>query len=260
MGIDVADDPFRLVEARYASIDEVDKYRQRAAGGFLDWERTVSERYYGPPGTVLDIGCGCGREAFALARLGHTVTGIDISEREIAVARDLARSTGCKVDFQRTGGTKLAFPSNTFDYVTLWSQVLGNVPGRENRLALLGDAARVLRPGGMLSLSVHNRCVCEPIAARKGLVQESGAYELEDGDFIERDENPSIGSCYWHYFNKDETTELIRQAGLSGIACDVAPAFGQTGNDRLGIGWDTLLVAVARKPTEKIRDGRLGPR
>lgn len=238
---------FALVKARYESDEEVAKYRERARSGFLDWEKTVQGTYFAKTGNVLDIGCGCGREAIALAQCGHTVTGIDLSETQVRIAAAIARECGCTIDFRSTDGLDLDFPPGTFECVVIWSQVLGNVPGSRNRLALLEEAFRVTKPRGILSLSVHNRSVCERIALERGLVVPSPGFDLEDGDFIEIGEPPTMGPCYWHYFARPELVELLAAAGFTVLECDVAPAFGQIRHDRRQLGWDTLLIAVAQK-------------
>ncbi len=253
----MSNDLFAMVAARYASKTEIEKYRRRAGAGLLDWEETVRKRYHGTLGRVIDIGCGCGREALALARFGHAVTGIDISAEEVEIARGQAQSAGLKIDFRLTGGTRLDLPLDSFDYALLWSQVLGNVPRERNRHSLLRQIHGILCPGGVLSLSVHNRAVCEPIAIKQGLLQTTSGLDLEDGDFIEKGDDNSVGLCYWHYFSRQELVEQMRQAGFSVVDCDVAPAFGQTGADPRQIGWDTLLIAVARKAGQQESGGGL---
>ena len=57
-----------MVAARYASAAEIERYQTRANTGLLDWEAHVLQTYHHPGYQVLDIGCGCGREAIASSR------------------------------------------------------------------------------------------------------------------------------------------------------------------------------------------------
>jgi SAM-dependent methyltransferase len=52
------------------------------------------------PGKVMDVGCGSGRVAIALARSGFDVTGIDSEKKVIDIAGRIARDTGVRVDFR----------------------------------------------------------------------------------------------------------------------------------------------------------------
>ncbi len=73
------------------------------------------DRVRGPK--VLDIGCGTGDLAIALARRGHDVTGIDLSDVAIATARAKATAAGRTVDFAAQDATDLHLPAAPFDTV-----------------------------------------------------------------------------------------------------------------------------------------------
>ena len=116
-----------------------------------------------PPGArVLDVGCGPGRHALALARLGFEVVGVDISERFVALAREGA-SPGVAVRFERADARALAYDSE-FDAVISLCQgafgLAGGPGGQADRLdpdrAVLDGMARALRPGGRLVLSAFS--------------------------------------------------------------------------------------------------------
>jgi len=49
---------------------------------------------------ILDVGCGAGWLALELARLGHQVTGIDIAEKRVEIARDAAAGEGFSINYQ----------------------------------------------------------------------------------------------------------------------------------------------------------------
>lgn len=103
-----------------------------------------------PGARVLDVGCGIGRLTAALADRGATVVGIDVSEVMIATAR--ARHPGLR--FEATSGRDLAsFANDAFDLV-LMVDVLPYVVrgGIDGAAVLVGEAARVLGPGGRLAI------------------------------------------------------------------------------------------------------------
>lgn len=66
---------------------------------------------------VLDIGCGTGDLAIALARRGYEVTAIDISRVAIDIARAKAVGEGLTVHFEVQDATDLSLPSAPFDSV-----------------------------------------------------------------------------------------------------------------------------------------------
>lgn len=104
-----------------------------------------------PGMTVLDIGCGIGGPARAIARqTGARVTGVDLTPDFIDAARALSRMSGMadKVTFEVGSATALPFGDAAFDLATLL-HVGMNVP---DKTALFAEAARVLGPGGTFAV------------------------------------------------------------------------------------------------------------
>lgn len=66
---------------------------------------------------ILDVGTGTGFFAILLARLGHRVTGIDLTPAMIAESRALAGSMGLDIDFQQMNAQELSFEEERFDVV-----------------------------------------------------------------------------------------------------------------------------------------------
>lgn len=94
---------------------------------------------------VLDLGCGLGDFAGELAAHGASVTGCDVAETALALAR--GRHPG--IEFVLSGEEELPFADESFDVV--WAgEVLEHV---QDGLGLLGEVHRVLRPDGRLLLS-----------------------------------------------------------------------------------------------------------
>jgi len=101
---------------------------------------------------LLDIGCGAGLLSEPLARLGFAVTGIDLAEENIAVARTHAEAGGLSIDYRATPIEALP-AEGQFDAITLL-EVVEHVPDVEG---FVREAALRLRPGGMLIASTLNR-------------------------------------------------------------------------------------------------------
>lgn len=67
------------------------------------------------PAEVLDLGCGSGWLSVLLARNGFDVTGVDIAEQAINLAKDWAQQESLEINFQVQDLANLNFPPNTFD-------------------------------------------------------------------------------------------------------------------------------------------------
>lgn len=102
---------------------------------------------------VLDIGCGGGVLSEALARLGAEVTGVDVAERNIRVARHHAAASGLDIDYRLASVEELAARGECFD-VVLNMEVVEHVadPG-----TFMAACSVMVRPGGMMFIATINR-------------------------------------------------------------------------------------------------------
>lgn len=101
----------------------------------------------GPPGEILDVGCGSGEFLLGLREAGWTCYGIEPDAAAVAAAQ----AAGI-LGVQEGDLLEAAFPSARFDAVRFWHS-LEHVPAPRAQLA---EARRILRPGGALIVGVPN--------------------------------------------------------------------------------------------------------
>ncbi|HLE47333.1 MAG TPA: class I SAM-dependent methyltransferase [Candidatus Thermoplasmatota archaeon] len=101
---------------------------------------------------LLDAGCGNGRHARAAQAKGLEVVGVDFSRKLLRHAR---REVGGAA-LVEAAVERIPFRDASFD-AGIASAVLHHVRGREERIAVVRDLVRVLKPGGRLLLSVWSR-------------------------------------------------------------------------------------------------------
>lgn len=103
---------------------------------------------------VLDIGCGGGILAEAMARRGARVTGIDLSERALRVAELHLHESGLSVRYEAAAAEQYAsLHAGEFDVVTCM-ELLEHVP---EPASMVAACARLVRPGGPVFFSTINR-------------------------------------------------------------------------------------------------------
>ncbi|MGH9138584.1 MAG: SAM-dependent methyltransferase [Acidimicrobiales bacterium] len=101
---------------------------------------------------VLDVGCGPGRHAHALARRGMRVVGVDISERFVELARASAPPLA---EFVRADARALDYDAEFDAAISLCQGAFGLV-GAGPDLDVLAGIARAMRPGGRAAVSAFN--------------------------------------------------------------------------------------------------------
>lgn len=184
----------------------MDFYRPEGAS-----RRPVSTEYFTSTfdldGRVLDLCCGGGFHAFALADAGLDVIGVDVQARMVEAAREHAADERTDAVFVQGDATNLAFRENAFDHAL----VLGNSIPLFDTFALesLGrEVARTLEPDGSLIVAyfdmvgmwvsgTYRRTLAEPVGG-DNVFSFHKNYDADDG-FVTRT---------FYNFDRGESFEL----------------------------------------------------
>jgi SAM-dependent methyltransferase len=128
---------------------------------------------------VLDVGCGPGRHALALARRGMNVVGVDLSEDFIVLARKAAAAEGVPARFDVLDVRDLAYEREFDAAVCLCQGGFGLLGGRDEP-AVFERIAAALRLGGRLALTAFSAA----FAAR--FLEDGETFDLATGVLHER--------------------------------------------------------------------------
>jgi SAM-dependent methyltransferase len=102
---------------------------------------------------VLEVGCGAGTDLVRFAKGGADVTGVDVADSAIALARQNFAHQGLRARLCVADGERLPFSGAAFDFV----YAHGVVQYTANDAALVAECRRVLAPGGTAFFQVYNR-------------------------------------------------------------------------------------------------------
>ena len=247
----------------YACIADLYEAEHRGWTEDLDLYRALATRAGGP---VLELGCGSGRVAVALAEAGHQVHGIDLSESILAIARHKLNGRRLPLTFEcadmRRFGSRLAFG---LVFCALDTLLHAQSPGdlRETLLA----AHRVLRPAGLLAFDIVNPTP-DLLAMRDGVVRHQSTFvgpgDTEVTHFVSWDVDPdtqTIDTAHFYDWLGDDglvrrrtTSFRLRylerdevEAALAATGFERVETYGSVRLDPFEPDSDRMIV-VATKP------------
>ncbi len=182
------------------------------------FDTQVLDRWLKRPGRLLDLGCGTGRHLVHFAAKGFEVTGVDLSEHMLAVARRRVLAARCSATLVHGDITRLdELGLGRFDYAICMFSTLGMIYGAANRLAFLRSIRERLEPGGLFASHVHNRWhnlfyadgrEYLWAALRRRLRREPEAFQKNVDGYR------GIRGISLYVFSDREVRRLVRQAGL----------------------------------------------
>ncbi len=213
---------------------------------------------------VLDVGCGMGRHALALARRGCVVTGIDASPYMVDESRRYAGGED-GVEVRQLDFHEMTFAAD-FDAVVCLGNTLG-FDRRDDDVAAVRRMADALVAGGRLCVELHNLAWYRVNLPGRTWWEEPGAFVLSEVTYDEAERRlvtrdvvvPTDGTPPREYamsllhYNPSEIEGLLAAAGLSEITFygdaggdEGGPAFSREGyNDR-----SREMVVTARRSAD----------
>jgi len=150
---------------------------------------------------VIDLGCGTGRHVLELSKTPSDIIGADISRNDIRAGRYLLEimrrrdEVRARVHWLQTAGERLPFKDGAFDRV-ICTETLEHV---DDEHVLARELARVLKPGGILAISVPDEY------SEKVFWKLSKNYRTHAGGHV-------------RIFGRSEIVRLMRTSGLEPYA------------------------------------------
>lgn len=107
---------------------------------------------------ILDLGCGCGRTTFGLYKIGYkNIVGLDLCDRFIDYARERVKKENLDIQFIIGDSSQLELEENSFDLVFYSFNGLQLIPGYDNRANVLKESYCLLKNGGYMIFTAHDR-------------------------------------------------------------------------------------------------------
>ncbi|MDQ4076801.1 MAG: class I SAM-dependent methyltransferase [Chloroflexota bacterium] len=211
----------RLLEYYESLYSEADRLARRE--GQLELARTkelLARFLPAPPARILDVGGATGVYASWLAELGYEVHLVDVVLAHVEAALSRGTFTASVGDARA-----LAEPDASFDVVMVMGP-LYHLREVEQRLVALGEAARVVRPGGMVVAAFISRGTVALDGFVKGWIwPEGGVGAMEEtvgAGFLEADRR-TFGVISYFHLPRDARSEL------DSVGLEVLGVFGVEG-------------------------------
>lgn len=186
--------------------------------GLWDSEKIIFKRYLNKSDFILDLGCGAGRTAIGLYRLGYNnILGLDLSEGMIQQAEKSIQKKKFKIPFIVGDVIDLPFDDSVFTGAIFSFNGLMHISGMKNRIRALREIKRVLQPKAYFIFTTHDRD--NPAYFRfwqeeerrwRFDLRENRVYEFGDR-IIEGRIEPHV---YLHFPDRKEIVLSLRESGF----------------------------------------------
>jgi SAM-dependent methyltransferase len=130
----------------FADLDEYRFDKLRYLPDVVDFDGYAGKK-------VLEVGCGVAIDLVRFAKGGADVTGVDLAQQSIDLAKSYFKHLDLSGDLRLANGEALDFPDDTFDMV----YAHGVIQYTANAQKMVDELRRVVKPGGEVIMMVYNR-------------------------------------------------------------------------------------------------------
>ncbi|RJP29092.1 MAG: class I SAM-dependent methyltransferase [Candidatus Omnitrophota bacterium] len=210
---------------------------------------------------ILDVGCGTGRHAIELSRRGYHVRGIDLSESQLARAKEKAQEAGLDIDFQKHDARNLPFDGEFDLVIMLCEGGFSLMETDEMNFEILKEATKALKSKGKLIFTTLNGLfpLFHSVNEFYKSAQKEGQSQCKECSFdlmTFRDYNTVVFeddsgkkrelSCNERYYVPSEITWLLKSLGFKKIDIFGSRHGAYSRNDKLTTD-DFEMLVVAEK-------------
>jgi SAM-dependent methyltransferase len=195
---------------------EYDEYF--AENQLFEFDEQVLLRHIRKPGLAVDLGCGTGRAVVALARRGIRGLAVDLSPHMLSIVAEKAQRENLPIQCLQANLVELGCLSDrSADYALCLFSTLGMIRGQKIRRRVLENVRRILKPGGLFVMHVHNYWfnLFDPLGRRwlmKHFFERLKNREIEPGDKFFPFHG--ITQMFLHTFKQSELRRELRRAGF----------------------------------------------
>lgn len=249
---------YELLFENYGQKYDKESFTQGTSG---ECDFIENELSYDKSLSILDVGCGTGRHSVELTQRGYKVTGIDLSESQLAMARKKAGDLNLKIDFQLQDARKLSF-RNEFDVAIMLCE--GGFPLMETdemNFEILKSVTGSIKEQGKFVFTTLNGLFplynsveefCASTTDEGNATYRNNSFDLmtfRDHNITEVEDdsgNRKVLECNERYYVPSEITWLLKTLGWKQI--DICGArLGQFSRDHKLTTKDFEMLVVAEK-------------
>jgi len=210
---------------------------------------------------IIDVGCGTGRHSIELTKRGYHVTGIDLSDSQLARAREKAKQLNLKIDFQKHDARDLPFIGEFDAVMMLCEGAFPLMETDEMNFEILKNATKALKSKGKLIFTTLNGLFplfhsvekfCASEAQEGNVTYKSSTFDLmtfrdRKITVVEDDAgNKKELECDERYYVPSEITWLLKILGYKKIDIFGAKLGAFSRDDKL-TAEDFEMLVVAEK-------------